>query len=142
MTLLLTFLLVLSGASWPALDGFVIGHLPPGAGRASDFAYESDEGVRFVSRVWERPGAVDLTVAVLRGPELATGAGLRAFMAAYHERSPGSWSEVRVGGRPGFGDGDEVFWLAAPGVAVSVAIDAGRFGGGELMKVAESVRDG
>ncbi|MEV4160920.1 hypothetical protein [Nonomuraea dietziae] len=128
------------------LDGFAIGHVPRGAGPSvSEFAYEPDEGIRCASRVWERATddgghSVDLTVVVLRGASLTSLGRLRSFMARHHERAPGSWSEVMVGARPGLRADGHVFWLMEPGVAVSVTIDTGRFGPGELKAVAEGVR--
>ncbi|GLW09434.1 hypothetical protein Misp01_45630 [Microtetraspora sp. NBRC 13810] len=128
------------------LDGFVIGHVPRDAGPSvSDFEYEPEDGVRFTSRVWERKTAagyaVDLTVIVVRAGRFGTLGHLRDFMSAYHERDPSSWTAVQVGSRPGLKADDQVFWLVRPGVAVSVALDTGRFGAGELLAVAERVRE-
>jgi hypothetical protein len=128
------------------LDGFVIGHVPRDVGpSASDFEYEPEDGVRFTSRVSERETgdgghSVDLTVIVVRADRLATLGDLRDFMSAYHKRNPASWTKVQVGARPGLKAAGQVFWLVEPGVAVSVTIDTARFGAGELMAVAESVR--
>lgn len=128
------------------LDGFVIGHVPSDVvPSTSDFEYEPEDGVRFTSRVWERETddgghAVDLMIIVMRADRFATLDGLRDFMSAYHERDPASWTKVQIGTRPGLKAAGQVFWLVEPGVAVSVTIDTARFGGGELMAVAEGVR--
>ncbi|AWS44294.1 hypothetical protein [Streptosporangium sp. 'caverna'] len=142
--------LALGGPRMPkgggVLDGFVIGHVPREVGPStSDFESEPEEGVRFTSRVSERETAdgghsVDLMVIVIRSDGLATLGDLRDFMSAYHERDPASWTKVQVGSRPGLKDAGRVFWLVEPGVAISVMIDIARFGAGELMTVAESVR--
>ncbi|MEU8268553.1 hypothetical protein AB0B89_15455 [Sphaerisporangium sp. NPDC049002] len=129
------------------LDGFVIGHVPGDvATSTSDFEYEPEDGVRFTSRVWERETddgghAVDLMIIVMRAGRFTALDGLRDFMSAYHERAPASWTNVQIGARPGLKAAGQVFWLVEPGVAVSVTIDTARFGDGELMAVAEGVRE-
>jgi hypothetical protein len=143
--------LALGGPRMPkgggVLDGFVIGHVPREVGPStSDFESEPEDGVRFTSRVMERETAdgghsVDLMVIVVRADSLATLGDLRDFMSAYHERDPASWTKVQVGARPGLKDAGRVFWLVEPGIAISVMIDTARFGAGELMAVAESVRE-
>ncbi|MDG4840569.1 hypothetical protein O7631_28930 [Micromonospora sp. WMMD967] len=114
------------------LDGFHIGHLPPGVGDlVSDFASEWED-VSFATRVWERQvedgHRVDLRVHVLRGERLGTLAELHAFLAEYHERDPadGAFTEFQHGEDPGLIGAAEAFWLAAPGVAVDVLFDAER----------------
>ncbi|GAA3753655.1 hypothetical protein HDA32_004436 [Spinactinospora alkalitolerans] len=134
------------GRSGGELDGFAIGHVPSGAGDAvSDFDYEWGR-VAFSSRVWERrvDGGyrVDLTVAVLRGERLRDLDALREFLAEYHERDPDAWAlePFRHGEHRGHITDGQAFWLVEPGLAVSVRLDAGRFGRGELTRTALGVR--
>ncbi|MFE3453274.1 hypothetical protein ACFXJ8_30550 [Nonomuraea sp. NPDC059194] len=122
-------MLVALALSCGLLDGFEIGHVPPGVGeQVSDFSYEWEE-VRFASRVWERrlddgSHRVDLTVLVLRGERLSTPAALRAFLSSYYE-----------------GDlADAAYRLVEPGVAVVVKMDGDRFGPGELRATAAGIR--
>ncbi|MFG1800613.1 hypothetical protein ACGFI4_10645 [Micromonospora carbonacea] len=128
------------------LGGFLIGYVPAGVdGEVSDFASEW-EGVRFRTRVWERPVAegwrVDLRVHVLRGGRLGTLGELRDFLADYHERDPATWplTEFTEGGVTGLvGDG-EAFRLVEPGVAVDVRADPEQVPEPELRAVAAGVR--
>ncbi|PSL05178.1 hypothetical protein CLV30_10441 [Haloactinopolyspora alba] len=116
------------------VDGFRLGWLPPGLGpTVSDFEYEWG-GVAFTTRVWESGSDhsgwdVDMQVSVLRGDRLHDAAGMHAFLAEYHERDPETWARTEFDhrGRPGFRTDSEVFWLARPGVVVSVDLDRYRF---------------
>ncbi|MGW0503350.1 hypothetical protein [Micromonospora sp. NPDC003241] len=108
------------------LDGFHIGHVPPGVGdEVSDFTSEWED-VRLTSRFWERPTAdghqVDLRVHVLRGERLVDLDAVRDFLAEYHERDPAQWwlTEFPHGDGPGLTDDAQAFWLVGPGVAVTV----------------------
>ncbi|MBB6171092.1 hypothetical protein HNR23_001152 [Nocardiopsis mwathae] len=129
------------------MDGFTIGHLPDDVGgEVADFDYEWG-GVEFASRVWERQAdtggyAVDLQVIVMRGGGLDSPEALLRFLAEYHERDPDAW-ELRAFTNDrsrGFIGGSEAFWLAEPGVAVEVRIDATRFPAEELRATALGVR--
>lgn len=127
------------------LDGFRLGHVPSGLGESvSDFAYEWG-GVAFASRVWERgPDAdgaysVDLMVSVLRGDRLRTGGDLLDFMTIYLEEDSPEWRPIVVRGRPGWIGANRVFFLAEPGVAVSILLDAERFAWWELLRIAYGV---
>ncbi|MBB5787308.1 hypothetical protein [Jiangella mangrovi] len=115
------------------LDGFALRWVPPGIGPlVTDFAYEWDD-VGFRSRVWEsgpypdESYRVDLQVTVMRSPSFTDAAALRGFLAEYLERDPAAWATEPFDhpDGPGFTGAGELFWLAAPGVAVRV------FGGGE-----------
>lgn len=112
-------------AQW--LDGFLLRSVPSEAGPlVTDFEYEWED-VAFRSRVWESgPDAdggyqVDLQVQVLRAPTLTDPATLRSFLAEYLER-PAGWVTESFDHPDGIGfrDADELFWLAAPGLAVRV----------------------
>ncbi|MGW5580052.1 hypothetical protein [Micromonospora chokoriensis] len=127
------------------LDGFHIGHLPPGVGDlVSDFASEWED-VSFATRVWERQvedgHRVDLRVHVLRGEGLGTLAELRDFLAEYHERDRAEWAltEFQHVESSGLISAAEAFWLAAPGVAVDVLVDQDRFTTDTLRAVAEGI---
>lgn len=127
------------------LDGFHIGHLPPGAGDlVSDFASEWED-VSFATRVWERQvedgHRVDLRVHVLRGERLGTLAQLRDFLAEYHERDPAEWAltEFQHVESPGLIGVAEAFWLAAPGVALDVLVDQDRFTTDTLRAVIQAI---
>ncbi|MEU5939780.1 hypothetical protein ABZ807_11385 [Micromonospora sp. NPDC047548] len=133
-----------SGLAGDELDGFRIGYLPPGIGElVSDFVTEW-EGVRFTTRVWERPVdegyRVDVRVHVLRGGRLTTLANLRDFLVEYDER-PADWALIafRHGAAEGFSDGTEAFWLVEPGVAVDLRVDPERFDTGTPLTIAESI---
>lgn len=124
------------------LDGFAIRWVPPGIGPlVTDFAYEWDD-VGFRSRVWEsgpypdESYRVDLQVTVMRSPSFTDVAALRGFLAEYLERDPASWATEPFDhpDGPGFLDTGELFWLAAPGVAVRV------FGGGEQVDLRDLTR--
>ncbi|MFI7063296.1 hypothetical protein ACIBL3_20095 [Kribbella sp. NPDC050124] len=126
------------------LDGFVIEHLPAGIGTPTDFEYEWED-ISFHSRVWETgpdpEGAykVDLTVKTLRGEKLTDLEALKAFLAEYEEKDPETWElrPVKVGEYDGLiADGDEVFYLVAPGVAAEVSLDRGRFSEQDLLDTA------
>lgn len=129
------------------LDGFVIGHLPEGIGRPSDFEYEWGD-VSFHSRVWETgPDAegaykVDLTVKTLRGERLTDLEALNKFLIEYEEKEPGSWqlTPVKVGGYDGLFAGDEVFYLIEPGVAAEVTVDPERFTDEDVLDTAAEFR--
>ncbi|MEO3863782.1 hypothetical protein [Acrocarpospora sp. B8E8] len=128
------------------LDGFTIGWIPAGVGaQVSDFPYEWED-VSFVSRVWEHEvdgvSQVDLKIAVMRGPRLATLADLRAFLAEYHEYDPAAWrlDEFQNGGHRGFINASEAFWLSSAGVGVSVRIPSGGVTREELYRTAASIR--
>ncbi|WP_089157170.1 hypothetical protein [Micromonospora sp. NBS 11-29] len=108
------------------LDGFHIGYLPPGVGElVSDFASEWED-VSFATRVWERQVEdgyrVDLRVHVLRGERLTDLNEVREFLAEYHERDPATWdlADFTHPDGPGLTGAEEAFWLAVPGVAVTV----------------------
>jgi hypothetical protein len=127
------------------LDGFEIGWLPDGVGpHVSDFTYEW-EGVTHRSRVWERgpddSGSyhVDLTVKVLRGKALSNLRDLRDYLTDYHGRDGWALEPFDHHGRPGYRSDDQVFWLQASGVAVSVTIDAARFTDRDLTRTALGV---
>jgi hypothetical protein len=128
------------------LGGFTLGHLPAGIGTAtSDFATEWG-GVAFASRVWERttPGGgarVDLKVNVLSGERLADPGALRDFLAEYHEIDAAAWklTDLPGGGTGQYAEG-HAFWLAEPGLAVSLRLDPDRFGTDDLLAVTEGVR--
>jgi hypothetical protein len=124
------------------LDGFALRWVPPGVGPlVTDFAYEWDD-VGFRSRVWEsgpypdESYRVDLQVTVMRSPSFTDVAALRGFLAEYLERDPASWATTPFDhpDGPGFRDAGELFWLAAPGVAVRV------FGGGEQVDLRDLTR--
>ncbi|MGN9775704.1 hypothetical protein ACTMS0_07985 [Micromonospora sp. H33] len=128
------------------LDGFHIGHVPAGVGaEVSDFASEWED-VRVASRVWERQvpdgHRVDLRVHVLRGERLTDLAALRDFLAEYQERDPASWTpaDFAHGTSPGAVADDQAFWLAEPGVAVTVLVDPERVDRGQLVATALAVR--
>lgn len=134
-----------SAADGGVLDGYVIGHLPPGiASSVSDFESEPDDGVRFTQRVWERQTdaghAVDLTIIVMRGERFTSASELRDFLAEHHERDPASWAEATIAGHPGFKDDNSAYWLAAPGTAISVTLDTTRFNTRQLLATAEGIR--
>lgn len=128
------------------VDGFVIGYLPPGiGGQMSDFSTEWGE-VAFASRVWERRTddggyRVDLKVNIMRGERLPDLGALRDFLAEYHEVDPERWDLDRFehGRHPGLRTRGFAFWLVEPGVAVSVRLDADRFGDDELTRTALGV---
>ncbi|WP_141711383.1 hypothetical protein [Jiangella alba] len=124
------------------LDGFALGWVPPGIGPlVTDFEYEWDD-VGFRSRVWESGPypddsyRVDLQVTVMRSPAFTDAAALRGFLVEYLERDPISWATEPFAhpDGPGFTDVGELFWLAAPGVAVRV------FGGGEQVDFRDLTR--
>ncbi|MFC7329936.1 hypothetical protein [Marinactinospora rubrisoli] len=129
------------------LDGFVIEHVPAGAGTLeSDFRFEWGD-VAFTERVWERQlesggYRVDLTVAVLRGERLSDVAATQDFLAEYHEREPGAWrvQPFRHGAHDGGIADDLAFWQVRPGVAVSVRVDPERFGVEDVRETALGVR--
>ncbi|PTA45282.1 hypothetical protein [Micromonospora sp. RP3T] len=111
------------------LDGFHVGELPGGIGDAvSDFGSEWDD-VSFASRVWERQVddgyRVDLRVHVLRGERLADLDAVREFLSDYLERDPDTWelADFAHPDGPGLIGAAEAFWLAGPGVAVTVLVD-------------------
>ncbi|TDC54171.1 hypothetical protein E1212_03285 [Jiangella ureilytica] len=124
------------------LDGFALRWVPPGIGPlVTDFAYEWDD-VGFRSRVWEsgpypdESYRVDLQVTVMRSPSFTDVAALRGFLAGYLERDPAAWATEPFDhpDGPGFLDVGELFWLAAPGVAVRV------LGGGEQVDLRDLTR--
>lgn len=128
-----------------SVDGFVVDHVPAGAGeRVGEFAFEWED-VTFRSQVWERGPdaagayAVDLTVKVLRGARLTDLAATRAFLAEYHEQDPAGWTAYDHHGQPGHRRPDAVFWWAGPGVAVEVSLDGTRFAEAELAATALGV---
>ncbi|GIJ25254.1 hypothetical protein Vqi01_04160 [Micromonospora qiuiae] len=133
------------------LDGFHIGYVPAEAGEeVSDFASEWED-VHFASRVWERQTddgyRADLRVHVLRGERLTDLEALRAFLVDYHERDAETWTlrDFFHGAVTGLRDESHAFWLAAPGVGVSVLIDPECLDGEALMSVSLAVlpaRDG
>lgn len=116
------------------LDGYVLGHVPPGVGpNVDDFSYEQGDDpastVAFHKREWERgPDAegayhVDFTVEVLRGKRLSDPVALRAFLAEYLERHETSWEPHTFTGRPGYIGADDAFFLDDRGVAVYARLD-------------------
>lgn len=124
------------------LDGFALRWVPAGIGPlVTDFEYEWED-VGFRSRVWEsgpypdESYRVDLQVTVMRSPSFTDVAALRAFLAEYLERDPATWATDAFDhpDGPGFVDVGELFWLAAPGVAVRV------FGGGEQVDLRDLTR--
>jgi len=134
-----------------ALDGYVLGRLPPGLGpRVTDHAYEwgddPPQTVAFHERVWERgPDAsggyhVDLTVAVLRGKRLSDPAALRAFLAEYLERDASAWRPHAFAGRPGFTGTDDACFLDRPGVAVYARLERPGAHQADLYRFMEGVR--
>ncbi|PRX95470.1 hypothetical protein [Allonocardiopsis opalescens] len=129
------------------LDGFGIGRLPPGTGGlVTDFAFEWG-GTRFASRVWESgPGPsggyrVDVNIKVLRSPGLDSPQALRDFLLGYYDvhLSVAEWG-LHPFGADGYTAEGEVFWLAAPGVGVSVRTDPRRFDRADLLATACGVR--
>ncbi|RCV58163.1 hypothetical protein [Marinitenerispora sediminis] len=129
------------------VDGFVVEHVPAGAGALeSDFEFEWGD-VAFTERVWERQlegggYRVDLTVAVLRGERLSDLGATREFLTEYHERDPAGWrvEPFQHGARPGGIAEDLAFWQVEPGVAVSVRVDPDRFGVEDVRETALGVR--
>lgn len=118
----------------PTLDGYVLGHVPPGVGpQVTDSSYEQGDDpastVAFHSRVWERgPDAegayhVDFTAEVLRGRRLTDPVALRAFLAEYLERHETSWEPRAFAGRPGYIGTDDAFFLDETGVAVYARLE-------------------
>ena len=130
------------------LDGFALRWVPPGIGPlVTDFAYEWDD-VGFRSRVWEsgpypdESYRVDLQVTVMRSPSFTDVAALRGFLAEYLERDPSTWATEPFDHPegPGFLDAGELFWLAAPGVAVRVLGGGEQVGPRDLTRTACAVR--
>ncbi|MDG4796624.1 hypothetical protein [Micromonospora sp. WMMD1082] len=129
------------------LDGFHVGYVPAEVGEeVSDFASEWED-VHFSSRVWERQTddgyRADLRVHVLRSERLTDLDALRTFLADYHEHDIETWtlSEFVHGATTGLRSAEHAFWLAAPGVAVSVLVDPEYLDAEALVSVALAVRE-
>jgi hypothetical protein len=128
------------------LDHVQIRYLPPGLGHSTSFAYRF-ERVGFHARVWEsgsdaKGWRVDLDVAVMRGHRLSSGRALHHWFIRYEDRpsKEAHYVRVRIHGRPGWVCRDEVFWLARPGLAVSVLVDRARWTRHDALRIARSVR--
>jgi hypothetical protein len=128
------------------IDGFRLCFLPAGLGSlVTDFDYEWED-VAFVDRTWERQVAdgyrVDLSIAVGRGAVLSSASAMYAYMAEYLEQDPATWDvrPIRVHGRPGYFGAGRVFFLARPGVMISVLFDAERFAPGTGLRIAGGIR--
>jgi hypothetical protein len=78
----------------------------------------------------------------MRSDRLTDGLALRDWFIPYEERPPAEarYVPVRVHGRPGWACRDQAFWLARPGLAVSVRLDRARWSRAEVMHIARSAR--
>jgi hypothetical protein len=128
------------------LDRVEIRYLPPGLGKASNFAF-GFERVHFASRVWESRSKaagwrVDLDLTVMRGHRLSSGHALHDWFIRYEDRPPNEvrYVPVRIHGHPGWLCRDEVFWLARPGLAVSVLVDRARWTRHDVLRIARGMR--
>jgi len=129
----------------PPLGGATLRYLPRGLGSSTDFAYQF-ERVSFTSRVWESGSAsaglrVDLDIVVMHGRRLRSPAALHDWFIHYEQRPPAEahYLPVRLHGQRGWACRDQVFWLARPGVAVSVLIDRTRWSRRALFRTARGV---
>jgi hypothetical protein len=144
---------VVFGAAAPAgasvrrapLGDAVLHYLPRGLGTSTDFEYHFAR-VSFDSRVWESGSAVagwrvDLDIVVMHGAHMHTPQQLHDWFIRYEQRPPAEaqYRPVRVQHHCGWAARDQVFWLAHPGVAVSVRIDRSRWSRWELFHTARSV---
>jgi hypothetical protein len=133
-------------ATGQVVDGVELHYLPPGLGGSTDFAYEF-EHVTFAARVWESGSdaagwRVDLDEQVMRGARLTSARRLHDWFIAYEERRPAEahYSAVLVRGKRGWVCRDQVFWLARPGMAVSVLLDRHRWSRHDVLRIARSAR--
>ena len=104
----------------------------PLLGRGQDFDSTFDDA-RIDSRIWEsRRGdgwGVDAVVDVVHHPGLRTPQAAASWMIRWQDRpaAESRYRRVWLAGRPAWLSADEITWLQAPGVAVSVRVDRARF---------------
>jgi hypothetical protein len=134
-----------AGPPSPPLGGATLHYLPSGLGTASDFDYRFAR-VSFAARVWESGSdaagwRVDLHIIVMHGPRLRTPQTFHDWFIRYQQRPPqeAQYRPARVRNHRAWAARDQVFWLAHPGVAVSVQIDRSRWSRCELFRTARSI---
>ena len=128
-----------------ALGGATLHYLPPGLGTASDFDYRF-ERVSFAARVWESDSVaggwrVDLHIIVMHGARLRTPKAFHDWFIRYQQRPPeqARYRVTMVRHHRAWAARDQVFWLAHPGVAVSVQIDRSRWSSWQMFHTARSI---
>lgn len=158
LTLFAAMLLVLS-LSVPAaavtaavdgstLDGVLLTAVPADVGTLVDNVRATIDDVVTTARVWESgPDTdgryrVDLTVTVLRGPDLTDPAAVHRFLARYLGHHDASWAQIHYLHLDGTGyrDGYRAFWLVHPGMAVMVRLDPSTATAARLVATADGVR--
>jgi hypothetical protein len=129
----------------PPLGGAVLHYLPDGLGTSSDFSYQFAR-VRFAARVWESGSdadgwQVDLHVIVMHGARLRTPLAFHDWFIRYEQRPAGEaqYGPARVRHHRAWLARDQVFWLAHPGVAVSVQLDRSRWSRWQVLHTARSI---
>lgn len=132
-------------APTPQLGGATLHYLPPGLGKASNFDYQF-ERVSFAARVWESRSdgegwRVDLHIIVMHGLRLRTPQAFHDWFIRYQQRPPeeARYRLTMVRHHRAWAARDQVFWLAHPGVAVSVQIDRSRWSRWQLFHTARSI---
>lgn len=130
------------------LDAVLLTAVPADVGGLVNDVRARIDDVATVARVWESgPGAdgryrVDLTVTVLRGPDLTDPAALHQLLARYLGRHDAGWARIPYAhlDGPGFRDGYRAFWLVHPGMAVMVRLDPETATAERLVVTADGVR--
>lgn len=129
----------------PRLGGAMLHYLPPGLGKASNFDYRFAR-VSFAARVWESGSdadgwRVDLHIIVMHGARLQTPQAFHDWFIRYQQRPPDEarYRLTLVRHHRAWAARDQVFWLAHPGVAVSVQIDRSRWSRWQLFHTARSI---
>lgn len=135
-----------AGASTPpSFAGAILHYLPAGLGTSSDFEYQFAR-VKFAARVWESGSdadgwRVDLHIIVMHGARLRTPQAFHDWFIRYEQRPPeeAQYRPARIRHHRAWASRDQVFWLAHPGIAVSVQIDRSRWPRWQLFHTARSI---
>lgn len=130
------------------LDGVLLTAVPADVGALVSDVRATLADVATTARVWESgPGTggryrVDLTVTVLRGPQLTDPGAVHRLLADYLGHHDASWAQIPYSHLDGHGfrDGYRAFWLVHPGMALMVRLDPETATVARLVATADGVR--
>ncbi|MBC9955668.1 hypothetical protein [Yimella sp. cx-51] len=123
------------------IHGITFAKLPQGLGAMSTFESTTDDDTAVVSQVWESEDeegwTVDLSISVYRSPGLTSPRAFHDWLVPWQERpvDEAQYRRTIVRRTTVWIGHDQAFWLAEPGVGVSVRLDTKRWSIGDLHKV-------
>ncbi|MBD2759341.1 hypothetical protein IEE94_07425 [Yimella sp. cx-573] len=123
------------------IDGITFAKLPQGLGAVSTFESTTDDDTAVVSQVWESEDeegwTVDLSISVYRSPGLTSPRAFHDWLVPWQERpvDEAQYRRTIVRRTTVWIGHDQAFWLADPGIGVSVRLDTKRRSIGDLHKV-------